>query len=108
MQRLLSVEFIFQNFQIFLGKSFVEKFIRSVERVYVKRRTCSILRRKIAASYVNRKPQVEYLFVTCDNEGGACHVCQIAAFILTQVQESLHRAGDCYFSGLYKQRLHAG
>ena len=84
---------------------FVEKFIRSTGNIC--ETPHSFLRRKIAASYINRK-QIEYLFVTCDNEGGACQVCQIAAFILTQVQESLHCAGGCYFSGLCKQRLHAG
>jgi len=34
--------------------------------------------KKDCYTYANRKWQVEYPFVTCDNEGGACQVCQIA------------------------------
>jgi len=35
-------------------------------------------KKKDCYTYANRKWQVEYPFVMCDNEGGACQVCQIA------------------------------
>jgi len=61
--------------------------------------------KKDCCTYANRKWQVEYPFVMRDNESGACQVCQIAHRCENRYNRA---AGGCYFSGLCKQRLHAG